>query len=112
MKYTVKILDDAGNALQTLDVEAATLDKLTDAIKQVDLARDPQFSMQYVGNKSSNVESVGWFNETLYVKFKSGQSIYAYSNVKREVLDEALKADSIGRFIASKVVPNYTYKKI
>ena len=60
--------------------------------------------------KSSNIISVGWAEDTLFVKYNSG--VYVYSDVKREVFENLLRAESKGRFILESVKNKYQYKKL
>lgn len=72
----------------------------------------PKFEMTYVGNRSSNVESVGWLDESLYVKFQHNQTLYRYDGVPRQVYEEALSADSVGRYIVGNVKDKYPVVKV
>ena len=113
MKYTVTITDENGNNINSVSVES-TLDKLNKALKDLDEARPemPKFEMTYVGHKSSNVESVGWLNESLYVKFQHNQTLYRYDGVERKIYDEALQAPSIGKYLIANVKDKYTVTKV
>jgi len=113
MKLTITITDENGNNLNSVSIES-TLDKINQAIKQLDEARPemPKFEMTYVGNKSSNVESVGWLNESLYVKFQHNQTLYRYDGVERKVYDEALQAPSIGKYLITNVKDKYPVAKV
>ena len=68
--------------------------------------------MTYVGHKSSNVESVGWLNESLYVKFQHSNSLYRYDGVPKQVYDESLAAESIGKYIVQNVKDKYNVTKV
>ena len=61
--------------------------------------------------KSSQVESVGFENGTLAVKFKSG-GLYHYDGVKPETYDAMLKSESIGKFLGQHVKANHSFKKV
>ena len=113
MKLTITITDENGNNLNSVSVES-TLDKVNQAIKQLDESRPkmPKFEMTYVGNRSSNVESVGWLNESLYVKFQHNQTLYRYDGVEKTVYDEALKADSVGKYLVANVKDKYKVTKV
>jgi hypothetical protein len=113
MKLTITITDENGNNLNSVSVES-TLDKINKALKDLDESRPemPKFEMTYVGNRSSNVESVGWLNESLYVKFQHNQTLYRYDGVERAVYDEALKAPSIGKYLVANVKDKYKVTKV
>lgn len=113
MKLTITIADENGNNLNSISVES-TLDKINKALKDLDEAKPemPRFEMTYVGNRSSNVESVGWLNESLYVKFQRNNTLYRYDGVERAVYDEALKADSVGKYLAVNVKDKYKVTKV
>lgn len=66
--------------------------------------------MNLIKVKSSNVVSVGYENNTLYVQYKSG--MYSYSNVDKTVYENLLKAESKGKFMNSEVKNKYSYKKL
>lgn len=61
--------------------------------------------------ESSNIESVGWENNTLYVKYLSG-GYYAYQNVPKEVYDNFCAAESKGRFMNAEVKNKYNYTRL
>lgn len=58
---------------------------------------------------SSNIESVGYENDTLAVKFKSGKT-YTYPGVPAELHAQMLQAESVGKFFLSKIKPHYPHK--
>ena len=63
--------------------------------------------------KSSNVVSVGYDedNKVLEVEFiRSG--VYRYSNVPKRVYENFLKADSVGKFLHTKIKGVYRYTKV
>ena len=113
MKLTITITDENGNNLNSLFIDS-TLDKIDKALKDLDETKPemPKFEMTYVGNRSSNVESVGWLNESLYVKFQRNNTLYRYDGVERAVYDEALKADSIGKYLVANVKDKYKVTKV
>lgn len=113
MKLTITITDENGNNLNSVSVES-TLDKVNQALRQLDEAKPemPKFEMTYVGNKSSNVESVGWLNESLYVKFQHNTTLYRYDGVERKVYEEALSAPSIGKYLVANVKDKYKVTKV
>ena len=113
MKLTITIADENGNNLNSLFIDS-TLDKVNKVLKDLDETKPemPKFEMTYVGNRSSNVESVGWLNESLYVKFQRNNTLYRYDGVERAVYDEALKADSIGKYLVANVKDKYKVTKV
>jgi len=113
MKLRITITDETGNNLSSVLVES-TLDKVNKALRDLDESRPemPKFEMTYVGNRSSNVESVGWLDESLYVKFQHSKSLYRYDGVPRQVYEEALAADSVGRYIVGNVKDKYNVTKV
>ena len=60
---------------------------------------------------SSNIESVGWGNDLLNVKFKTG-AVYQYENVKKETYELLIGAESVGRAFNTLIKNSYNYKKI
>ena len=61
--------------------------------------------------ESSNVDAIGYENNTLYVDFKSGGQ-YKYYNVEEKVFHELLNAKSHGRYLNAYVKGHYEYAKI
>ena len=113
MKYTITITDETGNKVDSVTVDT-NLETLTKTIKGLDSVEGevPHFEMKYVGNRSSNVESVGWLNESLYVKFQHSTALYRYDGVPHKVFDEAMSADSIGKYIIANVKDKYLVSKV
>ena len=69
--------------------------------------------------ESSQIVRVGYDEETLkaYVAFKdrrSGdvQSTYEYDNVPKEVVDNIISAESVGRAFASSLKYGFSYRKL
>lgn len=65
--------------------------------------------------ESKNVECIGVdeINKELFVKFKGSKlSQYLYSNVDPEVLQDILKAESVGSFIHARIMKKYDFTKI
>ena len=62
---------------------------------------------------SSNIKSVGYDAELsiLYVQFHGGK-LYAYKGVSKEVYDEFLNAESIGKYFMSQIKGAYDCVKI
>ena len=68
-------------------------------------------SMNMISVSSSNLDSVGYENHTLYVRFKNG-SLYSYSGVPEYVYNELMDASSKGHYLATYVKGHYPYSKI
>ena len=114
MKLTITITDENGNNLNSILVDS-TPNEISKAIKALDrgmVGEVPKFEMTYVGNRSSNVESIGWLNESLYVKFQHNTTLYRYDGVERTVYDEVLRADSIGKYLVANVKDKYNVTKV
>ncbi len=67
--------------------------------------------MEMVKVESSTIDSIGFDNDTLYVKFNNGRT-YTYLNVSKEVFTEMLNAPSKGIYLNQKIKSNYEFKKI
>ncbi len=61
--------------------------------------------------ESSNIDSIGFEDNTLEVKFKSGAT-YEYLGVPEEVYVEMMNAESKGRYLAQNIKGNYIYNRI
>ena len=63
--------------------------------------------------RSSNVEAVGHNPHTneLHVRFKGGAH-YIYTNVSPDIHNSLHAAESVGRFIAQHIKPNYTHRRL
>ena len=61
---------------------------------------------------SSNILSVGYKNEKLYVEF-SNSGLYEYTNVPQEIFESFIAASSVGKFFYANIKKGpYPYKKI
>ncbi len=71
----------------------------------------PEITMQSV--KSSNIASCGHCakTNTMAVKFKSGGT-YHYPDVDREVFDNLMVAESVGKHYHAKIRGNYVGEKV
>lgn len=68
-------------------------------------------NIQMVPVESSNIVAVGWSNGNLRVQFRSGGT-YIYYDVPKEAFEELLGAESVGRYLAANIKPNYgAYKE-
>jgi len=61
--------------------------------------------------KSSNVEAVGHEGGDLFIRFKGG-AVYHYEGVSKAVYENALKAPSIGSFVATQIRGKYTHRRL
>lgn len=57
--------------------------------------------------ESSNIKSVGYENDNLFIEYRNG--VYVYKNVPERVYSDLLTAESKGRFVNMFVKPNYDY---
>lgn len=60
---------------------------------------------------SSNVAEIGWEEESLYVRFKSG-ALYQYFDVPVEVYEAMVIAPSKGKFLHQEVKDTYEYERV
>lgn len=73
-----------------------------DRLKGFDLMQKPSSNVDYYGTNGV---------DTIFIQFKNGQS-YLYPNVKKEVIEEMLAAESIGKFMAKLAREGYGYTKL
>ena len=59
---------------------------------------------------SSNIESIGYENSTLEIRFLSGGT-YQYFAVPQHVYDELMAAESKGKYFASRIKDHYKFSK-
>ena len=67
--------------------------------------------MKMIPVYSSNINSVGYENNTLYIQFNNG-SVYAYYNVPESVYRGLMNASSHGKYHAAYIKNSYSYKRI
>lgn len=60
---------------------------------------------------SSDIASVGYEGNTLYVRFHSGGT-YAYSGVPTSVYQQLMRASSLGRYFHANIKNRYATSKI
>ena len=60
--------------------------------------------------KSSNIIAVGHAETTLRIQFKNG--VYEYDGVTKEVFDQFLAAESIGKYFHRNIRGIFPYEKI
>lgn len=61
--------------------------------------------------ESTNIDKVGYLNEDLYVKFKTGAT-YRYKNVPKNIYEDFLAAESKGRFMNELKKNKYEYERV
>jgi hypothetical protein len=66
--------------------------------------------MNMIEVESSNIESVGYENNQLFVKFKSG-GLYAYKNVPSALYQQFLTAESKGKYFFSHIKGKFDFEK-
>ena len=60
---------------------------------------------------SSNIESIGYEDETLQVQFLNGTT-YQYFDVPSHIFEGLQTADSTGKYLAAHVKGTYRYSKV
>ena len=60
---------------------------------------------------SSNIESIGWENDILEVEFLNG-GIYQYFGVPKDVYEDMLIAESVGKYLHYYIKGFYNYQKV
>lgn len=67
--------------------------------------------MRMIPVSSSNIRSIGYENNTLYIQFNNG-SVYAYYNVPESVYAGLMNASSHGKYHAAYIKNTYRYQRI
>lgn len=67
--------------------------------------------MNMISVSSSDLASVGYEYDTLYIRFING-GVYAYYNVPVEVYNSLLHASSKGKYFHAHIKNLYNYRKI
>lgn len=67
--------------------------------------------MQMTSVSSSNIDSIGYENGTLYVRFNSG-ALYSYSGVPYSEYSNLMNASSHGKYFAAFIKDAYPYSRI
>jgi hypothetical protein len=67
--------------------------------------------MMYHKVQSSNIDSVAWLNDTLFIRFHHGGE-YAYDGVPHNVFEDMLKAPSVGKFFHAEVKNKFEYRRL
>jgi hypothetical protein len=70
-------------------------------LKGFDIMQKPSSNVDYYGTNGV---------DTIFIQFKNGGS-YFYPNVTKELIEEMLKSESIGKFMASLAKGGYGYTK-
>ena len=60
--------------------------------------------------QSSNIISIGYSDNTLYVNYKSGT--YKYDNVEKSVYESLMSSESKGRFMNENIKGKYNYSRV
>ena len=60
---------------------------------------------------STNIKHIGWTEETLYVKFKSGD-VYSYDEVPLEVYQQLVTAVSVGQSFHKLIKNVFNHSKV
>jgi hypothetical protein len=61
--------------------------------------------------ESSNIDSLGYNGDGLFVRFKSG-GLYRYPECPRSVYEEGLKAPSVGQWFRSAVMGTFKHTMV
>ncbi|MEZ9117715.1 MULTISPECIES: KTSC domain-containing protein [Vibrio] len=67
--------------------------------------------MDMISVSSSNIDSIGYEDETLQIQFLNG-SIYQYFDVPEHIFTGLIDADSAGKFLAANVKGTYRYSRV
>ncbi|TKF53223.1 KTSC domain-containing protein [Vibrio lentus] len=67
--------------------------------------------MDMISVSSSNIDSIGYEDETLQIQFLNG-SIYQYFDVPEHIFTGLIEADSAGKFLAANVKGTYRYSRV
>jgi hypothetical protein len=59
---------------------------------------------------SSQIKSVGWHFDTLYIEFTKG-TVYSYASVPENIFESLKKAESAGKFFGSEIKGKYDFIK-
>lgn len=63
--------------------------------------------MKWIEVSSSNLGRIAWKDEVLYVEFLRG-AVYEYAGVPHHIFVSMQQAESVGKFLAAEIKPNYT----
>lgn len=67
--------------------------------------------MQMIPVSSSNIDSIGYDGDTLYVRFNSG-GLYSYAHVPERVYRQLMSALSHGKYFAAHIKNVYPYRRL
>ncbi|MFA0402103.1 KTSC domain-containing protein [Vibrio sp. 10N.222.52.C12] len=67
--------------------------------------------MEMFSVSSSNIDSIGYEDETLQIQFLNG-STYQYFDVPEHIYTGLIEADSAGKFLAANVKGTYRYSRV
>lgn len=60
---------------------------------------------------SSNIQQIGWKNNTLFIQFNSGD-VYSYKAVAFEIYKEMEVAESVGNYFHRNIRSKFDYTKL
>lgn len=67
--------------------------------------------MEHKPVASSNIESIGYENGTMEVKFRNG-GLYRYKNVPGDVHERMVAAPSAGKFLGKEIRGKFDFSKV
>lgn len=67
--------------------------------------------MEMIAVSSSNIQSIGYEDETLQIQFLNGTT-YQYFEVPLHIFNGLQVADSVGKYLAENVKGIYRYSKV
>lgn len=62
--------------------------------------------------KSSNIESIGFHDSELHVRFKGGQKTYIYKDVPAKLHTDLMASESVGKYFADHVKGKFEHRVI
>jgi hypothetical protein len=70
----------------------------------------PKESIPMIPVTSSQIKSVGYRDNTLFIEFTKG-SVYSYANVPETFFEALKKAESVGKYFASEIKGKFEFTK-
>lgn len=67
--------------------------------------------LSWIEVESSQIESVAWDSDTLFIRFHGG-NVYSYEDVEEEEYKALLNAESVGKHFSKYIKGEKTCKKI
>ena len=62
--------------------------------------------------ESTSIDSVGYEDGDLYVRFLENRETYVYYDVEEAVYDGLMAAESMGKFVNQRIKPHYRCDKV